>query len=357
MNASARPLRVALLSPSFGGYGGMEAFALAIAAGLPPTAELEVRVGFKRTRGFALQPELRTAAESLGARVSYIARGSLALGRMVRWADVVHSFNPSPDTVLAARLLHRPLLLNVINHRQPGTTLRQRLWSFCLRRGDRRLYISDFVRRTWEGAAVWPDSAVVFPICTLADQPSPPAARRGFVFVARWIANKGLDTLVEAYARAALDPVAWPLRLLGDGPLRPAIERRLAALGLHGVSTPGFLSPADKADAIRSARWMVVPPNTREDFGLTALEARHLGVPCIITRDGGLPEAAGDEALACAPGDVAGLAACLRAAAAMPEDDYARRAARTRDTLLPRLARPAFYATAYRQLAAGGPTP
>jgi glycosyltransferase involved in cell wall biosynthesis len=36
---------------------------------------------------------------------------------------------------------------------------------------------------------------------------------------------------------------------------------------------------------------------TREDFGLTAVEARNLGVPCIITRDGGLPEAGGKQAL------------------------------------------------------------
>ena len=90
-----------------------------------------------------------------------------------------------------------------------------------------------------------------------------------------------------------------------------------------------------RRNEMKNARWVVVPPNTREDFGLTAIEARHLGVPCIITRDGGLPEAGGRQALICEPGDVAGLAKLLEQAAQMSEAEYAERAranpGRTRD--------------------------
>jgi glycosyltransferase involved in cell wall biosynthesis len=273
------------------------------------------------------------------------------LRKAIGWADVVHAHNPSPDVALFAKLRRRRLLINVINHRVPGRSLRQRLWDFSLRQGDRRFYISDFVRQTWEGPRRWKNSEVVFPICELTDGTLPPEQRRGFVFAARWIPNKGIETLVDAYAQAALDPERWPLVLIGDGPLRPEITRRVASLGLRGVETPGFLTQVEKAACIRRAKWMVVPPNTREDFGLTAIEARHVGVPCIITRDGGVPEAAGEEALACEPGDAAGLAACLRAAAAMPEAEYAARASRTRETLVPRLAGPEFYACAYQELA------
>ena len=345
------PVRVAIVSPTFGGYGGLEAFVIAVAAGLPATAALDVRVFFKRTKAFELKPELAAALAPLGARVQFVDRGSAELWRAIVWAQVVHAQNASPDVALPARILRRKLLVNVINHRVPVKSLHQRLWDFCLRRADRRFYISEFVRRTWEGAVAWPRSEVVFPVCELAEGTSPVAARRGFVFAARWIANKGVDTLVEAYAQAALDPAAWPLRLIGDGPLRASIEQRIATLGVRGVEVLGFLSQEAKAEAIRSARWMVVPPNTNEDFGLTAIEARALEVPCIITRDGGVPEAAGEEALACDPGDVAGLAACLRAAAAMSAAEYSARARRTRETLLPKLAGPRFYAEAYRALA------
>jgi len=347
----ASPLRVSLVSPTFGGYGGMEAFALALLAGLRDVPGIDLQVNFKRTAQFALQESLRAAVAPFGERVTFLERGSAALWRAVRGAEVVHSFNPSPDTVLLARALRRPLLINVINHRRPGTSLRQRTWDLGLRAGTRRFYISDFVRRSWEGAASWPGSEVAFPICELASGELPVTERRGFVFAARWIENKGLDTLVDAYAQAGLDPESWPLCLIGDGPLRPRTVRRLAELRVRGVTTPGFLSQTEKAAAIRAARWMVVPPNTREDFGLTAIEARALGVPCIITRDGGVPEAAGTEALACAPGDVAGLAACLRAAAEMSEDEYRARAQRTRETLDAQLAGPEHYAATYRTLA------
>jgi glycosyltransferase involved in cell wall biosynthesis len=224
------------------------------------------------------------------------------------------------------------------------------LWDLCLRRADRRFYISEYVRQTWEGTTPWPHSDVVFPICKLAEGAKTPGERKGFVFAGRWIANKGVDILVEAYAEARLDPEAWPLTLVGDGPLRVSIVQRVSNMALRGLNMPGFLPDEAKAEAIRSAKFMVVPPNTCEDFGLTAIEARHLGVPCIITRDGGLPEAAGDEALSCEPGDVAGLAACLRQAAAMPEAEYARRSESTRIALAGELRSPAFYDAAYREL-------
>jgi glycosyltransferase involved in cell wall biosynthesis len=345
-------MRVALISPTFGAYGGMEAFSLALARGLAPASGVELRLFFKQTKQFVARRELADAAASAGDRVQFLPRGSRALWRAIQWADVVHVQNASPDVVLLALVQRRRLLVSVINHRQPGSSLHQRAWAAGLRCADARFYISEFVRRSWEGPQLRAGSRVVFPICELAGEPAGPAARRGFAFAGRWIANKGIEALLEAYARAALDPVAWPLRLMGDGPLRLELERSLAARGLRGVSSLGFVSLATKVETIRTSRWMVVPPQTNEDFGLTALEARHLGVPCIVTRDGGVPEAAGAEALTCAPGDVAGLAACLRAAAAMPDAEYEARARATRETLLPQLAGPAFYAAAYRALAA-----
>jgi glycosyltransferase involved in cell wall biosynthesis len=96
-----------------------------------------------------------------------------------------------------------------------------------------------------------------------------------------------------------------------------------------------------------------VPPNAHEGFGLTAVEARNLGVPCIITRDGGLPEAGGRQALVCEPNDPRSLADLLQQAAAMSENEYAERATRTRKELATELEPMEFYAQAYRRLAHG----
>jgi len=104
---------------------------------------------------------------------------------------------------------------------------------------------------------------------------------------------------------------------------------------------------------LRHAKWLVVPPHTQEDMGLTPLEARNVGVPVIASRDGGLPEAAGPAALLCEPGSVPDLKRRLLEAAAMSEADYTERAQRGLFTLTAYLTPLSFYPEAYRRLAKG----
>lgn len=345
-------MKVLIISPCMGRYGGLEGFVLALAKGIRPDPDLSLDLVFKQAAGFELGSDLKRRIAESQVDARFCRKASPELFRAVRHADVVHVQNPCPDVVSLAIALRKRVLINVINHAPPGRSLHVLLWKLCLRLGHRRFYISDFVRRTWENSAqAWRGSRVVFPICDLAAQdPLPAEQRRGFVFVARWIENKGLDLLVEAYARAGLDPREWPLQLLGDGPLRQKIEARVGELGLQGVEMPGFTSEQEKGGRIRRSRFVVIPPNTNEDFGLVAIEARHLGVPCLITRDGGVPEAAGKHSLSCAPGDVDGLTALLRQAAAMPDADYHRLASAAHTTLEAELVRPEFYQRTYREM-------
>ena len=67
---------------------------------------------------------------------------------------------------------------------------------------------------------------------------------------------------------------------------------------------------------------MVTPPHTQEDLGLTPLEARSVGVPCIASTDGGVKETAGPHALFCKPGDINSLAECMKKAIQMEESQY-----------------------------------
>ena len=67
---------------------------------------------------------------------------------------------------------------------------------------------------------------------------------------------------------------------------------------------------------------MVTPPHTQEDLGLTPLEARSVGVPCIASTDGGVQETAGPPALFCKPGDVNSLADCMKRAIEMEDSQY-----------------------------------
>ena len=325
MNDSA-PLRVLIATPSQGRLGGLEAFVLALGESMKQAPDLEVRLCFKLVRGAAFSDELRARCDQAGVNYAAVPRASAELFKNIRWAEVVHAQNPSPDIALVARLTGRPLVMTIINHRSESTSLHARLWGWAARLANERCYISDFVRRTWEPGGLRQNSQVMPAVSSLPPERAVSWERAGFFFIGRWIANKGLEELIEAYATANLDHARWPLTLAGDGPRRPPVEELIARYKLTTVRCPGFVSDEEKFLQMGRAKWNVAPPHTREDLGLTPMEARHLAVPSIITRDGGLPEAAGPHALVAEPGDVASLRARLEEAAAMPEEEYRRRA-------------------------------
>lgn len=344
-------MRVLLVSPCQGIYGGMEAFVLAVAESLRNTPELSVRIAWKKVRSFRLDPNFERIITSAPIPSIFVPRMSPALWRLIRESHVVHAQNASPDVLIMAKLLRRPVALTIHN-RNNHTTFFDYSRLIAARLATRRWYNSEFVRSTWEAGSAPRASKVVPTVSRLPQGIVPPSERQGFVFAARWIANKGIETLIEAYRRARLDPVRWPLALLGTGPLYPEIVNALETQPVAGVKILGFVDEEHKADLIRTSRWLVAPPNTREDLGLTPIEARSVGVPSIITRDGGLPEAAGSQALICEPGDIVGLTQILQQAASMDEAEYARRSEVCRQELESFLVPMSFYADQYRQLAA-----
>jgi len=352
MNGSPheRPLRVLLISPSFGVFGGMEAFVLAVAKYLAGDARVSVRVCFKKVKGFVPTAGFIKACQDNPADVKVVGRFSVALIQSISWAEIVHAQNAPPDVVLLSKLMNKFLVLTIHNWHRQGGSLRERLWTFSGRQAQRRWYNSQFVRGTWEGNRPWKDSSVVPTVSELPEGEVPVEERSGFVFAARWIPNKGLEVLIEAYRRANLDRQRWPLRLIGDGPLREGIEKDLRERPVSGIELMGFITPEHKAEVIRHARWIVAPPHTNEDLGLTAIEARHVGVPCIVSRDGGLPEAAGAEALICEPGDVEGLQKLLEEASLMPAERYEKKARASRESLKNYLKPMSFYVEQYLEV-------
>lgn len=347
-----KPIKLLLVSPCQGTYGGIEAFVLAVADAVRREPDLEVRVCFKKVKGFALHPNF--AAMLRQQSVMFADRAGSELADAIKWADIVHLQNASPDVVWLAKFFGKRIVLTIHNYMRPGWTLHRILWRLSAKLADARWYNSNFVWNTWEthkkrGSRKVPTTS------KLPEGWTPPNERAGFVFVGRWIANKGIETLVDAYAEANLDPEKWPLVLLGDGPLRSEIQAKIDNQRVRGIRVEGFVDETTKAQRMQKARWVVVPPNTNEDFGLTAVEARHLGVPCIITRDGGLPEAGGRQVLMCEPGDAHGLARLLQHAAKMDEDEYAERATRTREELAAELEPIDFYARSYRRILSGQP--
>lgn len=340
--------RVLLATPTFGAYGGMEAFVLTLADTLGRDPRLDLRVCFKTVTGFHPEPALADATQ--GQSVEFCSKASKALWSAIAWADVVHAQNASPDVALMAAALRKPVAVSLHNVLPAHPRLRRLSWQMSARLAAIRWYNSRFVWDTWETHGHREGSACVFPSSSSLHASVPLSERRGFVFVGRLVAGKGVDVLLDAYNRAGLDQEAWPLSIAGEGPLRTDLEAHAARLGLRGVRFHGFVSGDDKARLIASASWAVIPSHWQEPFGMVAHEARSLSVPCIATRDGGLPEAAGAHAIMCEPRDVEGLAAALRSAAVMEDREYQTRCERTRRDLKTETTPISFYAEAYLNL-------
>src|SRR5579883_2248811 len=283
-------MRILLAAPTFGVYGGIEVFVMTLADWLQKNTTHEVRVCFKVIDGCQVAPELENECIGLALQHRFVRRGSRALLRDIRWAELVHSNTCSPDIALMAKMCGRPLILTVHNWFRGRRGLRNHLWYLCNRVADARTYNSDFVRKTWEPKGLRKNSELIPTVSRLPSESAPIAERKGFFFIARLIENKGLELLLQAYRAARLDHAAWPLAIAGDGPLRGWARRYIDEHGLGTVELLGFIDEAEKARRMASSRWLVAPANTQEDMGLTPIEARSVAVPSIVTRDGGLPE-------------------------------------------------------------------
>lgn len=343
------PIRVLIVSPCFGTYGGIEAFVLAVAGFVHRQPGFSVRICWKQTKQFGLTPFMKRRCDESGVDYVFVARGSRNLYREIGSADIVHLQNASPDVILMARLLGKPLVLTIHNYARSFSP-RAWIWRAVSLLADRRWYNSDFVWRTWERWKRLSTSRRVPTISGMEASPAPLRGRKGFCFISRWIPNKGLDILVQAYATAKLDPEKWPLRLLGDGPLRRSIEQLIAHQHIRGIELLGYVTEEQKIDIMAHSKWLIAPSNTKEDLGLTPIEARTMAVPAIVTRDGGLPESAGEAAILCDPGDIDALARALREAAEMPEGEYERRSKLAHDSLKDFLLPNSFYTDSYAGL-------
>ena len=92
--------------------------------------------------------------------------------------------------------------------------------------------------------------------------------------------QKGLDLLLDAYARAAPN-VDGQLLIVGDGPDRRKLQRRAARLGISGrVQFLGRITGTAKYELLAGAR-LVAMPSRFETFGMVAIEALACGTPVL----------------------------------------------------------------------------
>ena len=139
------------------------------------------------------------------------------------------------------------------------------------------------------------DRIVVIPNPVDADEvrrrSRPVTARTGryrLCSVGRLVSAKGFDVLIDALAMGRLGE-AWELLIVGDGPLRPRLERLVQRRRLDGHVR--FLGAVDNPYPIMASADVVVQASRWEGLGMVVLEALSLGVPVIATTcPGGMVE-------------------------------------------------------------------
>ncbi len=143
---------------------------------------------------------------------------------------------------------------------------------------------------------------------------TPPVAR--LVALGRLVEKKGHADAVEAVARARAAGHDVTLDIIGDGPLRPDLEGLIAQRDLtDAVHLLGGLPHARSLEHLAGADALLLcsktsPDGDEEGIPVALMEAQALGLPCISTRHGGIPEGipAQNHALLAQEGDVGGIA-------------------------------------------------
>ncbi|WP_420130095.1 glycosyltransferase [Longimicrobium sp.] len=129
-----------------------------------------------------------------------------------------------------------------------------------------------------------------------------PSAARCVGSVARLVAQKRLDRLLDAVARL---PGEVHCVVAGDGPLRGALQRQAAALGIAG--RVHFLGHRPNVAEVLAALDVFVMTSDREGMSNAMLEALAAEVPVVSTRVSGTDEALRPGGSGIAPGIVVGF--------------------------------------------------
>lgn len=143
----------------------------------------------------------------------------------------------------------------------------------------------------------------------------PEAPRPGkirFAYVGRFVAEKGIATILEAASLLKQRREDFEICLIGDGPLREKLQELIFARELQScVRITGFLRGAELADALSEISVVIIPTIMEETAGLAAMEQMMRGRVVIASAVGGLGETVGEGGLLFPPRDAEALAGCM----------------------------------------------
>lgn len=174
-----------------------------------------------------------------------------------------------------------------------------------IRKVSRFIALSEFARCRFVEAGLPAERIVVKPNPSFVPDLVSYLPRRAVLYVGRLSEEKGIRVLVAA---AALGK--WPLRVIGDGPLRDELQEAAPV----NVAFLGRLGRRQVFDEIARAVCVVIPSICYENFPVVVAESYGHATPVVASRIGSLAELIedGNTGVLCRAGDAQALAEAVR---------------------------------------------
>ena len=164
-------------------------------------------------------------------------------------------------------------------------------WRTWTDRVNRYIALTEFARQKFISGGLPAENISVKPNFVHADPGERTAGGEYALFVGLLSPEKGLHTLLESWAHVRN---GLPLHIVGDGPMRAQLEADAVGRGLTNIHFRGRLVRSAVWDAIRSAKFLILPSECYENFPVTVAEAFACGTPVICSRHGAMQEIVSD---------------------------------------------------------------
>ncbi len=130
-----------------------------------------------------------------------------------------------------------------------------------------------------------------------------------FFFLGRLVTEKGVDLLMEAFARVQVQSGdKYKLCIIGKGPERKRLEAIAARTGqTDNVYFAGIKTHGPLIELVRKCNIAVLPSTWEEPFGGVSTELLAAGKSMIVSRDGALSEIVAEAGLSFPNNDIAAL--------------------------------------------------
>ncbi len=165
-----------------------------------------------------------------------------------------------------------------------------RLWAILgmalLKRAERIRVVSERVKEHLVARGIKTEKIAIIPVAQdlgyLLTKPLTPQERGEWIIrvPARFVSQKGLDVLLDAFAKVHERYLNARLELVGAGPLEAWLLKRIEALGLSFVVS---VRPWGEATELWDGADMFVMSSRYEGYGRTIIEAMAAGVPVVAT--------------------------------------------------------------------------